>query len=64
MIFDVDGQAFLAGNKTWAAGDRPAFKDSVHFETQIVVQPPGVMLLDDEAIALLASRLPLRLPGC
>src|SRR5262249_11989346 len=48
MILDMHGQPLFAGNEAGPARDRPAFQDAVHLQAEIVMQPGGVVLLDDE----------------
>ena len=72
MVLDLNRKALLAGDEARAFGHGPALQHSVQLEAEIIVKPPGGMLLDDIGIAGLrfappASRLrrlrevPLRL---
>ncbi len=54
VVFGLDRKAFVCGVEAGAARDRPAFQHSVDLDTKIPVQPGGVMLLDDEQVAVLA----------
>src|SRR5829696_5085817 len=63
VVFGLDGQPFFAGDKARPAGDSPAFQYAIEFEAQIEMQPPRVMLLDDEFAAALAAALRGRLLG-
>ena len=49
MVLDLS-QAFFFGIKTWPFLHRPAFPRPVQFQTKIVVQMAGPMLLDDKAL--------------
>ena len=60
MIFDVDGEPLVAGHEARPARHRPAHHHAIEFKPQIVMQPRGVVLLDDVA-ALLAAGLPASL---
>jgi hypothetical protein len=48
MIFDVNREAFVAGNETRPVGDRPTLQDTVEFEPKVIMQRAGSMFLDDE----------------
>ncbi len=49
VILDLDGQAFLRRVQGGPSRHRPRFEDPVELESQIVVQAPRGVLLDDEA---------------
>ena len=40
---------------------RPALEHAVRFQPEIIVQPGGVVFLDDEALLVLGLNVPLRL---
>src|SRR5499426_4243161 len=63
MIFHVDRKPLLVRNEARAAGDRPALHHAVELESQVVVQTPRGVFLDDELIALGSVRAPPRLRG-
>jgi len=63
VILDMDGEPLLARDQARAAGDRPALHHAVELQPEVVVQPAGGMLLDDEPIALGPRRPPARLRG-
>src|SRR5262249_25489251 len=48
VVLDVDGQPLGLRPDGRTFGDGPALEDAVHLEAQVVVKPPGGMLLDDE----------------
>ena len=48
MVLDVDGEMLLAGLERDALRDRPARERAVPLETEVVVQPAGIVTLDDE----------------
>lgn len=50
MIFDINGEALLTGNKAWAFCERPAFQNAIQFETEIVMQPSRIVLLNNEVV--------------
>jgi hypothetical protein len=52
VIFGVDRQPLLAGNKARTAGCRPTFQDSVEFKSEVEMQAARVVLLHHEAVAL------------
>ena len=49
MILDFNGEMFFALSPRQTFRHRPRFQDAIHLETEIVMQSPGVMLLDDKA---------------
>src|SRR5580693_3540216 len=53
MVLDLDREPLLAGDEARAAGHRPALQDAVQFEPEIVMEPPRIVLLHDEAVAAL-----------
>src|ERR1700722_16485247 len=63
MILDFHGQALVGRIQRRSASDGPGFEDSVPFQSQVVVQLPGGMLLHHKAqsrgggYTLLARRL-------
>src|ERR1700757_4661947 len=56
MILDRDRKAFFARIEARAAGDRPALQDAVQRQPEVVMQPRGVVLLDDKDIAVRKRR--------
>ena len=48
MVLDVDGQVLLAGLEGNALRDGPAGQGAVALETEVVVEAPRVVPLDDE----------------
>ena len=62
MILDVHGQVLRSRLERHALGDRPAEEDAVTLEPEVVVEPAGVVALDDEdrRLAALALRERLR----
>ena len=52
MIFHLDRKALVVRIERRAFGHRPGFEDAVELKPQVVVQPRGVMFLDDEAPAV------------
>ncbi len=48
MILHVHGEALFAGIERRSLGNRPGLEHTVAFEPEVVVQPAGRMLLDDE----------------
>ncbi len=48
VILGLDGKALLAAIERRTLGHGPGFEDAVAFEPEVVVQPRGRMLLDDE----------------
>jgi hypothetical protein len=48
MIFDMNCEAFVAGNETRPFGDRPTLQGAVEFEPKIIMQPTGSVFLHDE----------------
>jgi hypothetical protein len=57
MILDVDGEMPLPAPQRDALGHRPARQRAVPLEAEVVVQPPRVVPLDDEARLLGAPLL-------
>ncbi len=55
MIFGLHGETFLAGHEAWPAGYGPAFENAVELESQIEVQTPRVVFLNDKLIAARAA---------
>ncbi len=49
VVLDLHGQALVVRVERGAAGHRPGLEHAVEFEPQVVMQPGGVVLLDDEA---------------
>src|SRR5690606_7839990 len=60
MVLDMHGEALLPRHQARAARHRPALEDAIHLQAEVVMQPPGVVLLDDEALARLAARAATR----
>src|SRR5208282_2240650 len=60
MVFGLHRQPFVGRIERRAFWNGPRFQDPVDLETEIVVQPPGVMFLDDKPVpaasALLSPR--------
>lgn len=48
MIFDMNREAFVAGNETRPFGDRPTLQDAVEFESKIIMPSTGSMFLHGE----------------
>ena len=48
VVLDVDGERALAGLERHALRHRPARERAVALEPEVVVEPPGVVALDDE----------------
>ena len=61
MVLDVDGQVALALAQRDALGHGPALQGAAALDAEVVVQPAGVVALDDEdrlgAAALVRERL-------
>src|SRR6266508_3035129 len=59
VIFGAHRQPLLADDQARAPRHRPALERAAELEPQIVVHPPGIVLLHDElpAVALAAFRL-------
>ena len=51
VVFDLHGEAAVAGVVAGALGDGPGFEDAVPAEAEVVVQMRGGVLLDDEGEA-------------
>src|SRR5690348_17329841 len=60
MVLGAHRQPVLAGVEARSLGYGPALEDAVELEPEIPVQPRGLVLLDDEAVAL---ALELTAPG-
>ncbi len=65
MVLDRDRKTLFPGDEARAARHRPALQHAVHFETEIVMEPPRVVLLHDEAVApaSLSARLSASAPA-
>src|SRR5215475_2201807 len=63
VVFHLYGEPLLARHQARAARYRPALHHAVELEPQIVMQPPGGVLLDDIGVAAPALHLALRLRG-
>ncbi|HEX2768129.1 MAG TPA: hypothetical protein VHN12_02505 [Geobacteraceae bacterium] len=50
MVFGLYGQTLVVWVQRWAFGHGPAFQDAVHFQSQVEVQTPGMVLMDNEAM--------------
>jgi hypothetical protein len=61
MVLDVDGEALDLGPDRRPFGDRPALQHAVHLQTEVVVKPPGGVLLDDEEAPAPCALAPERL---
>src|SRR5262249_23270326 len=48
VVLHMDRQAPHLGPDRWSLGYRPALEHSVHLQTDVVVEAPSGMLLDDE----------------
>src|SRR5439155_22163888 len=48
MVLDVDGEMLFAGLERNTFGDGPGRERAVSLETEVVVEPPRVVSLDDE----------------
>jgi hypothetical protein len=48
MILDFNRKPLFARIKRWTARHRPRFKETVKFQTKVVVHARGVVLLDHE----------------
>src|SRR5262249_11000334 len=48
MILDLDGKPLVCGIARGTLGHGPRLEDAVVLEAQVIVQPRGGMLLDDE----------------
>src|SRR3954462_1037049 len=59
MVLHMHCQAFDARVKRWSLGNGPAFEYAVEFQTKVIVQVTGGMLLND--VAVTAARGELRL---
>ena len=57
VVFDVNGEVLLTGLEGDALRNRPAEQGAVLLEPEVVVQPPGVVTLDDEDRLLRLSLL-------
>src|SRR2546421_10992450 len=60
MIFDLDGQPFVAGVEGRPFRHRPRFQYTTELEAQIIVKPPGRMFLDDKNLSAFVSSLAAR----
>ncbi len=58
MVLDVDGQVPLSRLERNALGDGPARQRPVPLEAEVVVEPAGVVALDDEDRRALLRRPP------
>ena len=52
VVFDLDGEAAVAGVVAGTLGDGPGFEDAVPAEAEVVVEVRGGVLLDDEGKAV------------
>jgi hypothetical protein len=52
MILDLHREPPVVGIERWSLGDRPGLEHAVELKPEVVMQPPRVVLLDDEAPAL------------
>ena len=60
MVLDFDREPLLAGDEARAARHRPALQHAVELQPKIVMEPPRVVLLHDEAVAAPGLRGDLR----
>jgi len=49
MVLGFDGKALVLGVEGEALGDGPGLEDAINFEPDVIVQPRGIVLLDDKA---------------
>jgi hypothetical protein len=49
MIFDFDREPLFGRIKRWAARHRPRLKDTVEFQSEVIVQTRSVVLLDHKS---------------
>src|SRR5262245_62510188 len=63
VVFHLYGKALLTRNQARPAGHRPAFHHAVEFETQIVMQAPCRVLLDNVSVVTFAYDLAPGLGG-
>src|SRR5579862_959190 len=63
MIFDMNGEALLAGYETGTARNRPAFQHAVEFEPKVIMQARRVVFLHDKAVAFTPRLAAARLGG-
>src|SRR4029077_19881275 len=63
VILDVNREMLLAGLERNALRHRPGREHAVAFEPEVVVQPPGIVTLNDEDRILVAGATPERLGG-
>jgi len=49
VILDFDSQAFLLGIERGSARDSPRLQHTVDLQSEIIVKPCRIVLLDDEA---------------
>ena len=50
MVLDVHGEMLVLRIHRRALGESPRRERTAGFETEVVMQPPSVMLLNDEAV--------------
>src|SRR5215475_11662808 len=49
MVLNFDGKMFFAALPGKSLRQRPGFQDAFHFQTEVVMQPAGSMLLNNES---------------
>jgi hypothetical protein len=49
MIFDFDREPLFGRIKRWATRHRPRLKDTVEFQSEVIVQTRSVVLLDHKS---------------
>ena len=52
VVFHLHGQALVLGIERRSLGHSPGLEDAVEFEAQVIMEPRGVMFLDDKAPAV------------
>src|SRR6266700_37133 len=63
VVFGLNRQPLVAGNKARTAGDGPAFQHSVELKPQIEMQATRIMPLHDKLAALRFANFWLRFGG-
>ena len=48
MVFHLDGKALVMRIERGASSYSPGFEDAIQLKAQVIMQPRGVMLLDNE----------------
>src|SRR5260221_128345 len=52
VVFHLHGQTLVLGIERRSLGHSTGLEDAVEFEAQVIMEPRGVMLLDDKAPAV------------